>query len=100
MSKDLLWRLEPHVCRKCFGRVLSRCADTVGVRVYRCSDCGHEVEADNPAEICCCGVKIRKSGRDGSKHGGSLVDAGLRCIKNPARTNLLPSEVVAAEGVL
>lgn len=100
MSKDILWRLEDHVCKSCFGRVISRpVMDAVGQRLYRCTNCGHEAQGDSVSAICCCGVKLRKQGRDGSKAAATLIDAGIRCVSNPTPNSLLPSQIVASEVV-
>lgn len=100
MSNDNLWRLEPHVCRKCFARLASRPvmdAGVVGQRVYQCTNCGTEAQANSAEELCCCGIKIKKPSRTGSKAGGTLVDAGVRCVPNPEVTTTFPSLYVASE---
>lgn len=95
--RDILWRLEPHVCRTCFGRIVSRPTDTSGERLYRCSNCGGEAVGATPSVLCSCGLTVRKAARNGAKNGGTQVDAGIRCVKNPSRTELLPCEFVAME---
>lgn len=78
------WRLTEHICRVCFGRVLSR---TDGIRnFYRCSNCGVEREGKTEAAICTCGVRLKTG-----------ADAGLRCVKNEQPTAEFPSEVIAEQ---
>lgn len=81
-----VWSLEPHACRHCFGRVLSRTAED-GTPVFRCSNCGAEGRGAAKA-VCACGMTLR-SGKS----------AGLRCVINNNKTAELPSEVVAVSGV-
>ena len=95
--RDVLWRLEPHVCKTCFGRIMSRSGDEVGERVYRCSNCGAEAAGGGAAVLCCCGVTLRKPARNGAKYGGEQVNAGIRCVANPSRSEILPGEFVAME---
>ncbi len=95
--REVLWRLEPHVCRTCFGRIMSRPGERVGERVFRCSNCGTEASGSDAAVLCCCGVTMRKAARNGSRHGGTQVNAGIRCITNPEPSPLLPGEIVAME---
>lgn len=80
------WRLEPHACRHCFGRVLARTAED-GAQVFRCSNCGAEGR-EAVKSVCCCGMTLR-SGKS----------AGLRCTINNNKNAALPSEVVAVSGV-
>lgn len=87
------WSLEPHICRKCFGRLVSA-ALANGSRAYRCTNCGTESEATEASAVCCCGIKIRKPGRGKTIN---LVDAGVRCIPNPNRSAQFPAEIVASE---
>jgi hypothetical protein len=45
------WRLAPHVCRSCLGRVLERAG------TFRCSDC--ELQGGTaPEDICGCGLQV------------------------------------------
>lgn len=82
-ENDFYWRLTPHCCRACFGRVLAR--ETFDRRkVYRCSNCGVEREGTDSRVICTCGMKLRKS-----------VDAGIRCVENTDKSPEWPSEIVA-----
>lgn len=98
--RDILWRMEPHVCRSCFGRIMSRPSDVAGERVYCCSNCGCEASGGHPSVLCCCGLKMRKAARTGGKNGGEMIDAGIRCVKNPAKSELIPGEFVAMEVAL
>lgn len=94
------WRLEPHICKKCFARLVSRpVADAVtpGLRTYQCTNCGLEAESAKADAVCCCGIKIRKAGRNGK--AGALVDAGVRCIPNQEPTLQFPNLFVASEVV-
>ncbi|EBJ6658726.1 hypothetical protein D0Q53_20800 [Salmonella enterica] len=88
------WRIEDHICRKCFGRVVSH-PDAEQTR-YRCTNCGYEVTGDSVAAICCCGIKYKKGGRKGSKNVAP-IDAGIRCIRNPNPTTEFCCEIVASE---
>jgi hypothetical protein len=84
------FRIEPHVCADCMGRVLSRdLPDMGGVAAtsYRCADCGVEREGTSPAVICMCGFKVR--GRT------NLV---LRCERNREKTPEFPAEITARQG--
>lgn len=101
IKKKGAWTLEPHICRKCFGRLVSQpVADPVsaGLRLYVCTNCGAEAQSAEPAAVCCCGIKIKKAGRNGTK-SGSLVDAGVRCIENPEPSPMFPSQIIASEVV-
>lgn len=87
--------LEPHVCKKCFARIASRPTGN-GERLYQCTNCGAEATGPDADVICCCGIKIRRAGKNGTK-SGSMVDAGIRCIPNPEISPLFPSLFVASE---
>ena len=89
------WRLEPHICRACFSRLVSRGAD-VASRRYHCTNCGLEAVAPGADALCCCGTKIRRPTK-GAKSGAALVDAGLRCAVNPAPSPEFPSVIIAME---
>jgi len=85
VKDDFYFRLTPHCCRVCFGRVLAR--ETFDHKqVYRCSNCGIEKEGRSEAAICACGMKL-KSG----------VDAGIRCQAQEHPTPEFPSQVVAVQ---
>lgn len=91
------WRLEPHICRACFSRLVSQGTQgTQGTRRYHCTNCGLEAVAPGADALCCCGTKIRRPTK-GSKSGHTLVDAQIRCIENPAPSPEMPSVIVAAE---
>ncbi len=91
---DAAWRLEPHICRGCFARLVSRPVD--GGRQYQCTNCGAEAVAREASAVCCCGMKLRKSTATG-KAGGLMIDAGIRCIPNPNQSPEFPALFVAAE---
>lgn len=94
-KKDLIpWAIQDHICRKCFGRVLSATSD--GQTHWRCCNCGYTVDGDDVAVICCCGIKYKKGGRRGSK-SVAPVDAGIRCIRNPNPSTEFCCEIVASE---
>lgn len=90
-THDAPLRLEPHVCRHCFGRLVSAPAPG-GARSYVCSNCGAAARGDAPDVLCACGLKLRNHGP-----GPRLVDAGLRCQPNPNPRPDFPSLFVAAE---
>lgn len=90
MRKSDNWRLEPHVCRACFGRVASRELDDEGMaREYVCTNCGLSAEGARVSVICACGTKL-KSGKSAQK------DAGLRCHENRARSPEFPALYAAS----
>lgn len=90
---DAGWLLEPHVCRHCFGRLVSK-ADGARPGAWRflCTNCGAEEVGAAPAVLCACGIQLRNHGP-----GPDLVDAGLRCQPNPEPSPDFPSLYVAAE---
>lgn len=90
----ILWVIQDHICRKCFGRIVSAQEGTQ--TLFKCSNCGYEVTADDVAAICCCGIKYKRGGRKGSKNVAP-VDAGIRCIRNPSPTTEFCCEIVASE---
>lgn len=80
-----VWKITAHCCRACFGRVLVR--ETFDRRkVYRCSNCGIEVEGRTEMAICCCGIRLKTG-----------VDAGIRCVTHDNPTPELPAQVVAVQ---
>lgn len=97
-KKNEQWELEDHICRNCFGRLVSRPVPGGVLRIYRCSNCGAEAQHTHADALCCCGIKIKRAGRNGTK-SGALVDAGVRCIPNPERSPMFPGEIVASEVV-
>lgn len=90
-TQDAPLRLEPHVCRHCFGRLLSS-PGSGGSWRFLCSNCGAAAHGDAPDVLCACGLKLRNHGP-----GPRLVDAGLRCQPNPNPNPAFPSLFVAAE---
>lgn len=81
-----LFSLEDHVCRHCFGRLVSS-ADAGGTRRYLCSNCGASATGPGPDVLCACGVRLKSSAL-----GGRPV---LACMPNPAPTAEFPSLFVA-----
>lgn len=95
-ARDLeTWRLEPHVCRVCFGRVASRKTDAG--RLYQCTNCGAEAHGHRADVVCACGMKLRKHRCDG-RSSVTLVDAGIRCHENLRRSPEFPSQYTASFG--
>lgn len=94
-KKNEAWQLEPHICKKCFGRIASRPVPGGDLREYSCTNCGLEAQSSSADALCCCGIKIRKIGRSGK--AGAMVDAGVRCIPNPEPSPMFPSLFVASE---
>ncbi len=70
--------LEPHVCRHCMGRIVSR-GDT-----FLCSGCGQSCTG-RPAGICGCGLTI---------NGVRKRTAPYRCGPNPAPGPTSPTAYV------
>ncbi|EAO3601701.1 hypothetical protein F2264_21760 [Salmonella enterica] len=94
-KKDLtLWVIQDHICRKCFGRVVSHQDDSQ--THWKCTNCGYTVTGGDVSVICCCGIRYKKGGRKGSK-SVAPVDAGIRCIRNPNITTEFCCEIVASE---
>lgn len=77
------WALEPHVCKECLGRLLSR-TDEAGQTITRCADCGAQSEAGHEA-MCCCGAFPASS------------KVKLRCVRNDHATPETPAEIVVIE---
>jgi hypothetical protein len=77
------WAIEPHVCRECLGRLLSR-TDEAGRTITRCADCAAAAQASHEA-MCCCG----------SMPPNSKVK--LRCVRNGHVTPESPAEVIVIE---
>lgn len=86
--------LEPHVCRRCFGRILSRDLGG-GQHEYICSNCGLCARGSKPSVVCSCGMTLRKATASRSA-GAKPQDAGIRCIPNPNIGPEFPAEIVAA----
>lgn len=93
---DAPFRLEPHICRGCLSRLVSRAVPGQPGRLYVCTNCGVELVGAAPDAACCCGTKISRPRRDGTS-GYRMVDAGIRCRPNPAPTPEFPSLIVAVE---
>lgn len=74
------WILTEHVCRVCFGRVLSRITATG--TVVRCANCGTQLVDEPVSHLCCCGLKTAAG-----------KDAGLRCQRNAQPTPEQPAEL-------
>lgn len=83
------WRLEDHVCRVCFSRIVSREIDEDGKRRYHCTNCGLEADGHKPSALCACGAKIRKG-------KWQFVSAGLVCHENKARSPEFPALYVCS----
>lgn len=90
----ILWAIQDHICRKCFGRIISAPEGTQ--TRFKCTNCGYEVVADDVSAMCCCGIKYKRGGRKGSKDVAP-VNAGIRCIRNPNPTTEFCCEIVASE---
>lgn len=84
-----LWTLEPHVCRSCFGRLVSTPDQASGKTRYLCTNCGAGAVAESADAVCACGMQVRGP-------TGAPVDAGLRCKPNPDPRPDFPSCFVAA----
>lgn len=89
------FRLEPHVCRACFARVASFPAADGDARVYQCTNCGLEAEGHKASAVCACGIKMRKVKGNG-RTAVVMVDAGIRCHENKARSPEFPSLYTAS----
>jgi len=83
------WRLEPHVCRHCFGRLVSAPA-AGGGRWFECTNCGTHADGASPAVLCACGLMMK------NPTGGLPIAVGLRCQPNPNPTPEFPSLFVAS----
>lgn len=90
------WKLEPHCCKSCFGRVASF-KTSEGLRMYQCTNCGLSEAGHKPSVVCACGIKLRKAKGDG-RTSFVLVDAGIRCHANNARTPEFPALYVCSYG--
>ena len=92
MSRDKQWRLEPHVCRSCFSRIVSRPLDEDDdKRLYHCPNCGMEAEGSRASVLCACGMKVRKG-------KSAWADAGVRCHENQAKSPEFPALYVCSYG--
>jgi hypothetical protein len=86
MPKPECWALEPHVCRHCFGRIVSR-ADGDN-RLYCCTNCGAQEHGARVSALCACGAKVKRKGE-------GMVSLGLKCRENTDRSADFPSVYVA-----
>lgn len=75
------WSVVDHLCRICFGRLMIRRAES-GKLVVKCAECDAAIEGSH-LDICCCGVTLQ-----------SGANAGLRCMKNEARTPEQPQAII------
>ena len=80
------WILIDHLCRVCWGRVLTRTDDN-GQRWYKCSNCEETIAGAAPKCLCACGMTIGRKARD----------MGIRCVRNPRVSPEVPGAVVAVE---
>ena len=88
-----LWALEPHICKKCFGRIVS--SDGEGNdRNYRCTHCGAVAYGRDASVLCCCGIMGKPRNRAKS---AAPVNMGIRCVVNPHPSPDFPAEIVATE---
>jgi hypothetical protein len=86
-AADYQWKLEPHVCAACFGRVAGRLVNAKGEptrREFRCTVCAATWSGSVTAG-CACGMKV------GNR------DAGIRCVRNPNPRPELLAEFIAEE---
>jgi hypothetical protein len=94
-ARECSWRLEPHCCRACFGRIASM--PVAGGRLYQCTNCGAEAVGSKPDVLCACGIKLRKAKGDG-RSSVALQDAGIRCHLNKRVSPEFPALYVASFG--
>ena len=83
---ETLFSLANHVCRRCFGRLLSA-PGTGNNRRYVCSNCGESASGQSPDVLCACGMTLKERGPNIRL---------LVCTPNPNPTAELPSLFVAA----
>lgn len=96
-SKISGMRLEPHVCRVCFGRIASFPAADGDGRTYQCTNCGLEAQGHKASVVCACGIKLHKRKGDG-RSAATLQDAGVRCHENRRVSPEFPALYVASFG--
>lgn len=77
---DSGWDFEPHACRNCRARVMSR-ERADGVREYRCSCCGFRGEG-KVESVCSCG------------HNWGAHGHVLKCLANPNVSVEIPFEIL------
>lgn len=88
--------LEPHICRHCFGRIVSHeifLSDKSLAREYTCTNCGATERGKAASVLCCCGIKLNPV-----NPGGQATDAGIRCHPNPNPKPDFPALFVASVG--
>lgn len=88
-----LWTLEPHICKTCFGRVVSSEGEGAD-RNYRCTHCGAVAYGTDASVLCCCGIMGKPRNRAKS---AAPVNLGIRCVVNPHPSPDFPAEIVATE---
>lgn len=81
MAETTQWTVIDHVCRFCYGRLLTR-VNEKNETVVRCADCETEMIGRHES-LCACGAKLRN---------GQI--AGLKCQLNPSPTVEQPARVV------
>lgn len=81
----LRWSLTDHCCRICWGRVLVR-TTFESKKIFKCSNCDHEVISEHVHDLCACGAKMRTN-----------KDLGLRCVVNTERSPELPNAIIATQ---
>ena len=89
MDDSRHYRVIPHACRACGGRLLrAEREDKEALVRYRCANCG--IHQDAPAEnryghrlLCFCGAK---------PPGG--VKLALRCVANPQQRLEAPDQII------
>lgn len=90
---DDQWSLEPHICKTCFGRIISQTGED-GKRSYRCTHCGAVAYGTDASVLCCCGIMGKPRNRAKS---AAPVNMGIRCVVNPHPSPDFPAEIVATE---
>ena len=91
--RESSWRLEPHCCRVCFGRIASKPVE--GGRHFECTNCGTHAVGAKADVVCACGTKLRKYKGDG-RTAVTLQDAGIRCHPNRRVSPEFPALYVAS----
>ena len=80
----MTYSLEPHVCRYCYGRILSRPMENKGLKEYKCAECGHTEISDKEDIMCMCGLRVN----------GKLL---TKCAPNPKKDAVDLAEYVFVE---
>ena len=86
------YRLIPHACRACGGRLAKSRPDRRGTVYIRCMECGSTTAGPSGnrllhKELCACGAKLASGKSD-----------GLRCVRNRRPTLESPLEVSVIKG--